>query len=168
MIVSRNRRVTLRVALLSAAAVLLAAAAWRAYAQSAIREEVIQLQRQFQANCVAGNARAVRAVLADDLIYIHGNGVRHNKSQLMAMVDSGRRSLTEFSLKKPTVVLFDGGAIVSGLVDVGFRPPAGSTAAPRVVHMLASAVWIHHGGKWRLLLDQNTPIQAPAPPRARR
>jgi len=163
MIALRNQQVVLRIAVVTLAMILIAAAVLRVYAQSAAQDEVLKLQKQFQDNCVAGNADAVGAVLAEDVIYIHGNGVRHNKSELLALINNGQRSLSAFELKEPKVILFDGGAIVSGLVDVAFRPPAGSTAAPRVVHMLGSAVWVHKGGQWRLLLDQNTSIAPPEP-----
>jgi len=163
MVASRNQRVLACIAAVSVAMILIAAAALQVYAQSAARDEVLKLQKQFQDNCVAGNADAVGAVLDDDAIYIHGNGVRHNKSELLALIRSGR-SLSAFDLKEPKVILFDGGAIVSGLVDVAFKPPTGSTAAPRVAHMFGSAVWIHKGGPWRLLLDQNTTIAQPGTP----
>jgi ketosteroid isomerase-like protein len=164
MIASRNQQVVVRIAVVSVAVILIAAAALRVHAQSAAQDEVLKLQKQFQDNCVAGNVDAVGAVLAEDAIYIHGNGVRHNKSELLALINNGQRSLAAFDLKEPKVILFDGGAIVSGLVDVAFRPPAGSTGASRVVHMLGSAVWIHQGGQWRLLLDQNTSIAPPESP----
>ncbi len=163
MIAPRNQQVVVRMAVVSITVILIAAA-WRVYAQSTTQDEVLKLQKQFQDNCVAGNADAVGAVVAEDALYIHGNGVRHNKSELLALIGNGQRSLSAFDLKEPKVILFDGGAIVSGLVDVAFRPPAGSAGAPRVVHMLGSAVWIHKGGQWRLLLDQNTSIAPPEPP----
>jgi Domain of unknown function (DUF4440) len=165
MIAARNQQVVVGIAVVSVTVILIAAAL-RVYAQSATQDEVLKLQKQFPDNCVAGNADAVGAVLAEDAIYIHGNGVRHNKSELLALVHNGQRSLSAFDLKEPKVILFDGGALVSGLVDVTFRPPAGSTAAPRVVHMLGAAVWIHKSGPWRLLLDQNTSIAPPEPPPA--
>jgi len=164
MIASRISKSRFGIAIVSVSVILIAAAALRMYAQTAAQDEVLKLQKQFQDNCVAGNADAVGAVLAEDAIYIHGNGVRHNKSELLALINNGQRSLSAFDLKEPKVILFDGGAIVSGLVDVAFRPPAGSTGAPRVVHMLGSAVWIHKDGQWRLLLDQNTSIAPPEPP----
>lgn len=163
MTASRNQRVLVCTAVVSVAVILIAAVALQVYAQSRAQVEVLKLQKQFQNDCVAGNAEAVGAVMADDAIYIHGNGVMHNKAELLALINNGQRSLSAFDLKEPKVILFDGGAIVSGLVDVAFRPPSGSTAAAQVVHMRGSAVWIHKGGHWRLLFDQNTSIAPPGP-----
>ena len=59
------------------------------------------------------------------------------------------------------MVFFDGGAIVSGLVDITFKGPAGSTAPPRVIHMRGSSVWVHKSTGWLLALDQDTTLAEP-------
>jgi hypothetical protein len=72
-------------------------------------------------------------------------------------------SLSAYDLKDPKVVLFDGGAIVSGLVDITFKPRPNATAPPLTLHMRGSSVWVHHSGKWTLFLDQDTTLAGPPP-----
>jgi len=132
-------------------------------AQSAPEGEALRLQKEFQDKCVAGDVDAISAMMADDAIFIHGNGAVQGKSEFLGSIKSGQLSLSAYDLKDPKVILFNGGAIVSGLEDLAFRPPAGSNAPPRVIHMRGSAVWIHNAGAWRLVLDQDTTLAGPPP-----
>ena len=146
--------------------ILITGAASRARAQSATQDEVLKLQKQFQDGCVAGNVDAIGAMMADDAIFIHGNGVMQSKTEFLAAIKNGQLPLSAYDLKEPKVILFDGGAIVSGLEDLAFKSRAGSAAPPRVIHMRGSAVWVHGAAGWRLLLDQDTTLAGP--PAARR
>lgn len=150
------------------AIMMIAGAASRARAQSATQDEVLKLQKQFQDACVAGNVDAVGAMMTDDAIFIHGNGALQGKTEFLAAIKNGQLSLSAYDLKEPKVILFDGGAIVSGLEDLAFKPPVGAAAPARVIHMRGSAVWVHQAAGWRLLLDQDTTLTAPpaAPPPA--
>jgi len=141
-------------------ALLVVATAPRASAQA---DDVLKLQKQFQDACVAADGPTLTKLMADDAIFIHGNAAVQTKAQFIDAITSGQLAVSQYDLKDPKVVLFEGGAVVSGLVDFGFRPPPGSQNPPRVLHMRGSAVWAHTSAGWRLILDQDTPVPGPPP-----
>lgn len=157
----KNRFASKFAATAAVAAMIFAGAALRARAQASKQDEVLQLQKQFQDAVVSGNASSVALLMADDAIFIHGNGAAQSRAEFLAAIASGQMAFSAYDLKDPKVVLFDGGAIVSGLVDIGFKAPAGATAPPRVVHMRGSSVWVHSSAGWRLVLDQDTTLAGP-------
>ena len=151
------------VVVVAVAIFLIAGALKRARAQSMIENQVLGLQKEFQDKCVAGDLNAIGAMMRDDAIFIHGNGAVQGKAEFLASIKNGQLSLSAYDLKDPKVILFDGGAIVSGLEDLAFKPPAGSNAPPRVIHMRGSGVWIHTASTWHLVLDQDTTLAGPPP-----
>jgi len=155
----RSGSLLLRIAAAAAAIALVAAAAPRAQGQ----DEVLKLQKQFQDACVAADGSTLTKLMADDAIFIHGNAAVQTKAQFIDAITSGQLAVSQYDLKDPKVLMFDGGAVVSGLVDFGFRPPPGSQNPPRVLHMRGSAVWAHTSAGWRLILDQDTPVPGPPP-----
>jgi len=163
------RRISIGIAAV-AAVILLAGAASRAGAQSSqsstTQQDLVDLQRKFQALTVAGDSAGVSALMSDEAIFIHGNGAAQSKAEFLTAMATGQLAFSVYELKDPKVVIFDGGAIVSGLVDLAFKPPAGSQAAPRIIHMRGSSVWVQRPSGWRLILDQDTTIPAPPPPPA--
>lgn len=163
MLISKNRQIVACVTSVAAAVILIATAALQVYAQAATQDEVLKLQKDFQDKCVAGDADAIGAMMTDDAIFIHGNGAMQGKAEFLASIKNGQLALSAYDLKEPKVVLFDGGAIVSGLEDLTFKPPAGSTNPGRTIHMRGSAVWVHKGGAWHLVLDQDTTLAGPPP-----
>jgi len=164
----KNGRVLLVIACAIAGTIFVSAFASRSRAQaSAAQQQVLDLQKKFQDLTVAGDADGVAALMADDAFFIHGNGAQQAKSEFVAALRSGQMAFSSYELKDPKVILFNGGAIVSGLVDIGFKVPAGSP--PRVIHMRGSSVWLQTAAGWKLQLDQDTSIAAPpaaAPPPA--
>jgi ketosteroid isomerase-like protein len=128
---------------------------------SAQADQALKLQKQFQNACVAGDTAAIAPLMADEAIFIHGNGLAQTKMQFLAAIAAGQLALSAYDLKDPKVVLFDGGAIVSGPVDLTFKPRPNATTPPMTIHMRGSSVWVQRSGKWVLLLDQDTTISGP-------
>ena len=147
--------VTTLIALMTAANVAPAKAA-----QSS-QDEVVAAQKKFSDACVAADGATLNSLMADNAIFIHGNGMMQSKSEFIDAITTGKLAVSQYDLKDPKVVDFNGGAIVTGLVDFGFKPPAGSTAPPRVLHFRGSAVWLHSSSGWHLLFDQDTTLAAP-------
>jgi ketosteroid isomerase-like protein len=160
-----NDRFTSTIAIITGAALLLVtAAALRVRAQAASQDEVLRMQKKFQDASVAGDGAAVGAMMADDAIFVHGNGAMQSKPEFLAAMANGQLALSQYDLSNPKVVLFDGGAIVTGIVDIAFKvPPNAPPGPPRVLHMRGSSVWQHKSTGWQLVLDQDTPIQGPPP-----
>jgi ketosteroid isomerase-like protein len=142
------------------AILLLGGTAERGLTQSARQDQVLKFQKEFQDNCVAADVDRIGAVMRDDAIFIHGNGAIQGKTDFLASIKNGQLSLSGYELTDAQVILFDGGAIVTGLENLTFKPPAGSNAPPRVIHMRGSAVWIHTASAWKLVLDQDTTLAA--------
>jgi ketosteroid isomerase-like protein len=167
---TKNRFVSTMIAAVVAAVTLLAGGALRAGAQtsqsSTTQKDIVDLQKKFQDLTVAGDGPGVSALMSDEAIFIHGNGAAQSKAEFLTAMATGQLSLSVYELKDPKVVIFDGGAIVSGLVDIAFKPPAGSQAPPRILHMRGSSVWVQRPSGWRLILDQDTTLPAPPPPPA--
>ena len=124
-------------------------------------DDVLKLQKQFQDAVVAADTDAIAPLMADEAIFIHGNGAAQTKEQFLAAIKAGQLALSAYDLKDPKVVLFDGGAIVSGPVDLTFKPRPNATTPPVTIHMRGSSVWVQRSGKWVLLLDQDTTISGP-------
>jgi ketosteroid isomerase-like protein len=144
------------------AAVLMGSLAVRAPAQASAQDEVLSLQKKFQAATVSGDTAAIAALMADDAIFIHGNAAKQTKTEFLAGIKNGQLAFSAYDLSDPKVVMFRGGAIVTGIVDISFKARAGaSPGPPRTLHMRGSSVWLHGPAGWKLILDQDTPIQGP-------
>ena len=168
----KNARVLLVVVCAIAATFLVSSFAARTRAQaSAAQQQVLDMQRKFQDLTVAADADGVAALMTDDAIFVHGNGAAQSKSEFVRAIKAGQMAFSLYELKDPKVVTFNGGAIVSGLVDLAFKSP-GATAPPRVLHMRGSSVWLSTSSGLKLALDQDTtlsgpPAGAPPPPASR-
>jgi hypothetical protein len=127
------------------------------------KDEALKLTNEFQKATVAGDAAALGKLMADDCIFIHGNGLVQNKSVFTGMLTSGRMKVTSWDMKSPSVMLFHGGAIVTGVSEWDMMPPGGAAnASPMVLHLHVSQVWVHTAAGWQLILDQDTSITQPA------
>ncbi len=158
---SKNRLIPTLAVGAMAAALLVAGIALRAKAQNSTDDEVLAMQKKFTDACVAADGATLNKVMADNAIFIHGNGVMQSKSEFIDAITTGKLGVSQYDLKDPKVVEFDGGAIVTGLVDFGIKPPAGSAAPPRVLHFRGSAIWLHSSVGWRLIFDQDTTLAGP-------
>jgi|SRR5690348_3727757 len=158
----RNQFISKTLAAAVVAAMVIAGAARCARAQSSGQDEVLNLQKKFQAATVSGDAATVASVMADNAIFIHGNAAMQSKSEFLAGIKNGQLAFSAYDLSDPKVVVFKSGAIVTGIVDITFRARPGAPAGPvRTLHMRGSSVWLHGPAGWKLILDQDTPIQGP-------
>ncbi|MFZ0980210.1 MAG: nuclear transport factor 2 family protein [Candidatus Acidiferrales bacterium] len=167
MSLSKNRLMGTLAAAAMAATLLVAGIALRAKAQSSADDEVLAMQKKFTDACVAADGAALNSLMADNAVFIHGNGVMQSKSEFIDAITTGKLGVSQYDVKDPKIIAFDGGAIVTGLVDFGIKPPAGSAAPPRVLHFRGSSIWLHSSSGWHLIFDQDTTLAGPpAPPPA--
>jgi hypothetical protein len=124
--------------------------------------QVLDLQKRFQDASVAVDTATISSLMADDAIFVHGSGVAQTKAEYIASLTTGQMKLSTYQLHDPKVVIFDGGAVVNGMLDVGLVLP--NSAEPRMLHMRGSSVWAHTGAGWQLVLSQGTPIAGPPRP----
>jgi ketosteroid isomerase-like protein len=123
--------------------------------------EAIELQKKFQAASIAADIPAVSALMADDAIFIHGSAIAQTKREFLNSLQSGQLKLTTYELKDAKVVLFNGGAIVSGPTEVVLAPGI-LGPEPFRVEMRVSSVWVATRSGWQVILVQGTPIQGPS------
>lgn len=162
----KNRSISKTLAAVVAAAMLIAGLALSARAQSSEQGEVLNLQKKFQAATVSGDTATIASVMADDAFFVHGNAMMQSKTEFLAGVKNGQLAFSAYDLSDPKVLIFKGGAIVTGIVDITFKAsPNAPPGPPRTLHMRGSSVWLHSSAGWKLILDQDTPIQGPPPER---
>ena len=161
---SKNGLIGMLAAATMLAVFVIAGIALRANAQTAAQDEVVAMQKKFSDACVAADGATLNSLMADNAVFVHGNGMMQSKAEFVDAITTGKLGVSQYDLKDPKVVEFEGGAIVTGLVDFGIKPPAGSAAPPRVLHFRGSAVWLHSASGWRLLFDQDTTIAGPPGP----
>ncbi len=164
MSLSKNRLMGTLAAAAMAATLLVAGIALRAKAQSSTDDEVLAMQKKFTDACVAADGATLNSVMADNAVFIHGNGVMQSKSEFIDAITTGKLGVSQYDVKDPKVIAFKDGAIVTGLVDFGIKPPAGSAAPPRVLHFRGSSIWLHSSSGWHLILDQDTTLAGPPGP----
>ncbi|HEY6903645.1 MAG TPA: nuclear transport factor 2 family protein [Candidatus Acidoferrales bacterium] len=159
---AKNGLIPKALAAAAVAAVLMGSLALRARAQASAEEEVVNLQKKFQAATVSGDTATVASVMADDAFFIHGNAAMQSKTEFLAGIKNGQVAFSTYDLSDPKVVMFKGGAIVTCIVDITLKARAGAPPGPpRTLHMRGSSVWLHGPSGWKLILDQDTPIQGP-------
>ncbi len=126
------------------------------------KEEAVKLQDEFQRAVVAADGAALDKLMANDCLFIHGNGMTQGKAAFTGALTSGAMKVTEFKSTSPEVILFNGGAIVSSVADWGMLPPRGAAnAKPMVLHMRISQVWVRTASGWQLILEQDTGLPQP-------
>ena len=127
--------------------------------------QVVDLQKRFQDATVACDAATLAKLMADDVIFVHGNALVQSKAEFLDAARARRFRISSFAITDPKVVFFKGGAIVSGVEEIVLAA-ASTGEQPRKVQMHVSGVWVARTGGWQLILQQSTPIQAPASPAA--
>lgn len=162
----KNRFGSTMLTAIATLAVFVAGVALGARAQASGQDEVINMQKKFQAATVSGDTTTVASVMADNAIFIHGNAAMQTKTEFLDALKSGQMAFSAYDLSEPKVLMFKDGAIVTGIVDITFRPrPNAPPGPPRTLHMRGSSVWLRGPAGWKLILDQDTPIQGPPPER---
>jgi ketosteroid isomerase-like protein len=120
--------------------------------------QVLDLQKRFQNATVACDAPTLERLMADDVVFVHGNALVQNKAEFLEAARARRFRISSFEISNPKVVFFEGGAIVSGVEDIVLGPRAAGEQ-PRKVQMRVSGVWVAKPGGWQLILQQSTPLQ---------
>jgi uncharacterized protein (TIGR02246 family) len=123
--------------------------------------KALDLEKRFQDATIASDAATIAKLMADDAIFVHGNALVQSKAEFLEAATKRRFRIRSFEISEPQVVVFGGGAIVSGLEDIVLAPRAAGEQ-PLKVEMRVSGVWVARPGGWQLILNQSTPVE-PAP-----
>jgi ketosteroid isomerase-like protein len=104
----------------------------------------------------SGNAAALSALLADDLVHIHGNGRIETKAEYLKSVS---QQLEFLSVERPTydVKVFGDFALAFGRLDQKVRVKASGAEVEMRAATLQS--WTRRGGLWQQLSFQATRLE---------
>lgn len=146
--------------LLLAALVMLPAAASAAPPTPAEEREVMAAMQAWISAVNAQDMPALRAILHDDLIFVHSDGRTQNKSEVLKDVEAGRGA-AGVELSETIVRVIDGRtALVKARVHVRGRPRAGPPppeARSRPPNIIAVVhVLVKGAGGWQLASRQAT------------
>lgn len=111
---------------------------------------------------IAGDLALLAGMLAADLVYVHAPGQRHDKSQLLAYLQTGPRFLA-IDLLNPSVQVMGDCALVTGELHMRLQRQPSDT--PVTVRSWVSEVWVRDRRSetgWRLRLLHSTRQAAPA------
>lgn len=122
------------------------------------QDQLLALQKKYQDACLAGDAPALDALLAEDMVFVHGGAAVDTKASFIDSIKSGKLKIASYEASDPKTVFFRGGAIISAITDVGLASPNGGS--PRVLRMRISSVWIPRPAGWQMILTQATPVEA--------
>ena len=123
--------------------------------------QVLDLQKHFQDATVALDTAAIKRLMADDAIFVHGSALVQTKAELLESMTKGQVRIRAYTSKDSKVTFFNGGAIVSAVTDITLAPQPGVAGTqPFHVQMRISDVWLAKPIGWQLTLHQGTPIQA--------
>ncbi|MFO1447150.1 MAG: nuclear transport factor 2 family protein [Opitutaceae bacterium] len=127
-------------------------------AVAAPSDEVIAAEKARGRALLAGDATALAAVLADDLVYIHSTGKHESKAEVLAGISSKKVAYERFDLSQTEVRLVTPEvAVLSGTIDQ--RKLGGGKWAD--LKLLFHSVWRREAGTWRQVSLQT--VQPPAP-----
>jgi ketosteroid isomerase-like protein len=149
--------ITRTLSALALAAPLLATAAIPAAAQSAVDAVKAAETKRFDVS-VKGDYKALDALLADDLIYVHSNGNTDGKKTFLEGLTSGRskyKKIESVEMKARQVgelVLIDGRANVT----------VETNGQSNDLVLTYLDVWAKRGGIWQMIAWHSARMPAPA------
>lgn len=111
---------------------------------------------------MAGDLDRLAGWLADDLVYVHAPGQRHDKAQLMDYLRNGPRFLA-IDLLNPSVQVMSDCALVVG--ELQMRLQRNPDEEPVTVRSWVSEVWVRGSRdftEWKLRLLQSTRRPSPS------
>jgi Domain of unknown function (DUF4440) len=113
-------------------------------------DKAIELAQKFSEAMVAGDARALDGMLADEFTYVHSSARIEPKSELVPRI--GERGNARMEFEGMTVRSYPQADIVSGLAHMVVGP----ANQPLVFDSLFSAVWVKEDGRPRLAVYHST------------
>lgn len=125
-----------------------------AFSQSKCARAVLDAeQRRFEA-MVRADTVALRAMLADDLVYIHSNAMTESKDQHIADLSTGRLAYHSMERENARVRRYGKMAITNGVVKVNVTLDGKNLVLP----LAYTAVYRKKKGRWLLVDWQSTRV----------
>lgn len=115
--------------------------------------ETILLSEQSRFDAMMGHDSVVLTrLLADDLIYIHSNGLKENKKEHIAAIQTGKIIYQSMNRENPAVRIYGKTALVSGKISV----KGIISGNPFDIKLLYTAVYHKKRSVWQLVNWQST------------
>ncbi|MBI0327254.1 nuclear transport factor 2 family protein [Burkholderia plantarii] len=112
-------------------------------------EAIRALERDRFRAMVEGDGEALDALLSDSAYYVHTNGKRESKQQLIDAIVAGRRRYRQIEVQTQDVMPIGGEAcVVTGRVIVELEANNGGIVFP----VAYTALQAQEQGRWRLLV----------------
>ena len=99
---------------------------------------------------VAGDERALDAIYADDLVYIHSNGSIDTKQEWLGHLVEGRIDFSSATPRESQVRLYGDTAIVNALYDMVLNT--------RLMTIQYLTVYVKTEGNWRIVTQQTATL----------
>jgi uncharacterized protein (TIGR02246 family) len=132
------------------AAVLLAAAAQPALAQSPDEAAVRAVEDRRIKALVEDDFATLDAIFADDLHYTHSSTVVDDKASYMAALRTGKTKYESIDREPARVRIYGDTALMTGTAVVGLR------GRPEKLPLRYTLVYVRQGGQWRMVAWQST------------
>jgi uncharacterized protein (TIGR02246 family) len=136
--------------LVALAAVLLAAAAQPALAQSPDEAAVRAVEDRRIKALVEDDFATLDAIFADDLHYTHSSTVVDDKTSYMAALRNGKTKYETIDREPARVRIYGDTALMTGTAVVGLR------GRPEKLPLRYTLVYVRQGGQWRMVAWQST------------
>jgi hypothetical protein len=125
------------------------------HAASKAATEVEAVERARFQTWVKGDVAAIRAVMADDVLYCHSSGQCQNKEEFIADIESKRRVYKKMELVSMTAKPLGSYAVlINGTIDVVAESP-GKTVQFRGIY---TSVYVRRKEQWQLVSWQSTTL----------
>ncbi len=125
------------------------------FSQSKKQLKIEALERQRFEAMTTKNLAFLRNVLADDLTYLHSNGLLENKEQHLANISSGKLVYSTMLLEEIKVRVHGKSAVITGIVKVtGIL-----NEKPFDIRLRYTDFYIKEKGKWRLAAWQSLRLE---------
>jgi len=118
--------------------------------------DVANLEQERMTAYVKSDVAALDRIFADDLVYIHSNGVPDTKAAVVQSFASGDLKISRFDAEEIKVRQIGDVMVAVGLVHVDLVNKG--TAAKFDIRY--TAIYANQGGQWRLVHVQNARIPA--------
>jgi hypothetical protein len=112
-------------------------------------DEVLDAERRRCEAWLGDDVAALAELLADDIWYVHTNGVREDKAQVIETCRVG----WVVSRSSLDVRLYDDVAVVTGGITVSPRSDTTTKYESQAIQ-----VWLRRAGRWQLVTQQSTPL----------
>jgi hypothetical protein len=138
-------------AMMLAALPVIAPAAWAQPVDSAVRQQVLELDARYRRALVERDAGALDALLTDDFQLVHANGAIDDKPGLLRKMH--RWQIASYERQVDGVRAYEATVVLTG------RSTKTGDGAPQ--RDVSVEVFVRHNGTWCLASLQNTPVGPP-------